>query len=142
MAKERKNKFSEDQIRENNNNFGNASNSSNLSIQKFSPTKIPVLSTDFCSTSSDCSKIFNSDARFGTTFRAAIVSEQFPLDLPQMNVEFAGPPLKDFLSSHSNSQDLDSDGKDFAAGLEKISGDKEQMDIADVVTKGGEYIEA
>jgi hypothetical protein len=129
-------------IRENNNNFGNASNSSNLSIKKFSPNKIPVLSNDFCSTSSDCSKVSNSDARFGTTLRTAIVSDQFPLDLPQMDVEFAGPPLKDFLSSHSNSQDLDSDGEDIAAGLEQISGDKKQMDIAVVVTKGGEYIEA
>ena len=60
-----------------------------------------------------------------------------------MDVEFAGPPLKDFLSCHPNSQDLDSDGEDFVAGLEQISaGDKQQMDIAVVVTKGGEYIEA
>jgi hypothetical protein len=95
LAKERQNKFWEDQIREKNNNFGNVSNSSNLSIKKFSPNKIPVLSNDFCSNSSDCSKISNSDARFGTTFRAAIVSDQSPLDLPQMNVEFAGPPLKE-----------------------------------------------
>ena len=142
LAKERQNKFSEDQIRENNNNFGKASNSYNLSIKKISPIKNPILPNDFCSTSSDCSKITNSDARFGTTFRAATVRDQFPLDLPQMDIEFAGLPLKDLLSSHSNLQELDSDGEDFVAGLEQITGGKEEMDIAVVVTKEGEYIEA
>jgi hypothetical protein len=74
----RQNKFSEDQIREENNNFGKVSNSSNFSNKNFSPIKIPILPNDFCSTSGDCSNVSNSDARFGTTFRAAIVSDQFP----------------------------------------------------------------
>ena len=163
LAKERQNEFSEDRIREKNNNYGNVSNSSNLSIKKFSPNKIPVLSNDFCSNSSDSSKISNSDARFGTTFRATIVSDQFPLDLPQMNVQFAGPPLKeDVLEEISDAvweklmedspsleeveqivEDMitDSDGEDFITGLTIISGDEERKDIA-IVAKGSEYIEA
>ena len=50
LAKERQTKFSEDQIRENCNNFGKVSNS-NLSYEEISSIEVsPILSTGFCST--------------------------------------------------------------------------------------------
>ena len=57
-----------------------------------------------------------------------------------MDVEYAGPV--DLITRNSNLQDLVSDGEDFAAGLEKITGDKERIDVAVVASKGSEYIEA